>query len=425
MTNITLPPSLDRNALAAFCTQLGQALAQSGDVTITSGSVTQPPSFTWQLPRDPSQFVKTKPAKGESWITPYGTTEKRLTAHATDIPGSERFRNDYSRRQPYNVDGTRLFGDQGSGYWGLYDAQSGVYLKKLNGPAGDCEIQWDATDPNICWYLDNNGGTVFHRLNVVTNVNSVHWDFGSVVKNIFGVAVARCWTKSEGSPSKDGQFWGLMVETSSFQPLGFVVLDVVNKRVVWSKSNSLRPDHVSMSPSGKWFVVSGDDSRGTIAYAVDGSGRTVQLHHKSEHSDLGLLPNGHDFYISVDYQTNDGDVFVIDLETNTKKVVDKAYHNAWAPNTYSMHFSAKAFDAPGWAVEGRYGAAAGAANIVLINITTGQTVALGANYPVWSDYFDEPHACPNRKLTKLAVNGNFGVSKDIDVYEIQVPALPV
>lgn len=380
-------------------------------------------AFQWQAPRDPSSFSMAKPAKGTSWTTPYGTTEQRMTDHAVDIAGSAMARNDYSRRQPFNADGTRLLVYTGSGYWGLYNTATRAYVGRLAGPAGDAEIQWDVTDPNVLYYLDNNGGTVLRRLNVTTGVASVQYDFTSAVRALWSTA-ARCWTKSEGSPSRDGKLWGLMCETNGFAPLGFVVLDVVNKRVVWSKANTVRPDHVSMSPSGRWFVVSGDDARGTIAYKVDGSGATRQLHAKSEHSDLGVLPSGNDFYVSVNYQTNDGDIFVVDLDAGTKRTIDTAYHNPWSPSTYSMHFSAKAFNAPGWVVESRYGAPAGGANLVLINVVTGRILALGVNYPPWSDYFDEPHATASRDLKKVVVNGSFGTSKNIDVYQINVPVLP-
>jgi hypothetical protein len=36
---------------------------------------------------------------------------------------------------------------------------------------------------------------------------------------------ARVWTKSEGSPSADGRYWGFQVETSNFEPLGLMVWD--------------------------------------------------------------------------------------------------------------------------------------------------------------------------------------------------------
>ena len=49
---------------------------------------------------------------------------------------------------------------------------------------------------------------------------------------------------------------------------------------------------------------------------------------------------------------------------------------------------------------------------------------LGVNYPPWSDYFDEPHATASRDLKKVVVNGSFGTSKNIDVYQINVPVLP-
>jgi hypothetical protein len=131
----------------------------------------------------------------------------------------------------------------------------------------------------------------------------------SAVRALWPAAV-HCWTKLEGSPSEDGNLWGLMCEDSGFRPLGFVVLDVGAKTVVWSMPKSDRPDHVYMSPTGRWFEVSGDRSRETVAYGIapDVLGQVRHLHHKSEHSDLGRCGT-HDFYASVDHQTDQGDVF--------------------------------------------------------------------------------------------------------------------
>lgn len=382
---------------------------------------------TWRPLTSPASApIMAKPAKGSTWTTPYGLQQVRATDHAADIPGSDRFRNDYSRREPWNADGTLFVGDQSSGYWGLYDARTWTYLRRLNGPAGDAEIQWDAADPRILYYLPSNGGTMLRRLDVVTNMSTVQYDFGADVRAIFGSSAARCWTKSEGSPSRDGKLWGLMCQTNSFGMLGYAVLDVQAKRVVWSMRTTALPDHVSMSPSGRWFVRSGDDSLGTVAYAIDGSGRTVQLHHKSEHSDLGVLPGGHDFYASVDYQTNEGDLFAIDIDAGagSRKVIGHAYHDAANPGTYSMHFSAKAFDAPGWVVVSLYGAPSGPANLAIVNVMTGATYGVGLNYPPWSSYWDEPHAVANRNLSSIAVNGTFGQSANVDVYVVRLGALP-
>ena len=392
-------------------------------------SVAGASGFSWQppLPTDPFP-VLARPAKGAAWTTPYGLTEVRVTDHAVEIPGSSWLRNDYSRREPFNADDSIFVGNQSDGSWDIYDVPAWTFHATLNGPGGDAEIQWDSTDPHVLYYLPTNGGTVLYRLDVTTNTSTIQYDFGADAQAALNLAQmpVHCWTKSEGSPSRDGRLWGLMCEDISFAPLGYVVLDVVNHAVVWSTPNSIRPDHVSMSPSGRWFVRSGDDALGTVAYAIDGSGRSVQLHHKSEHSDIGVLPNGDDFYISVDYETNDGDIFSIDIDAgeSSRRVLYHAYNTPWVGDGYSIHFSGKAYAKPGYALAGHYNNSNGKSNIVIVDVVTGALYAVGLNYASWADYFDEPHGVPDRELTRIAVNGNFGHSLDDDVYEIAVPALP-
>ena len=64
-----------------------------------------------------------------------------------------------------------------------------------------------------------------------------------------------------------------------------------------------------MSPSGSHCVVSGDGASGTVAWTRDFS-RGTKVHHKSEHSDLALDADGNDIYVSVDYQSDAGDLFM-------------------------------------------------------------------------------------------------------------------
>lgn len=373
---------------------------------------TPPPSLTPPVLLT-SEPMARKPARGTTVETPhYGTTYNRITDHAADRPQAPWIRNDYSRRQPLNADGTRLLVDCNNGWWCVYDVSDPTrarFLEQLNGPAGDAELQW--ADADTLYFLPINGGTVLRQVKVSTNVSTTVWDFTAQV-TAFWPTARRCWTKSEGSPSADGRFWGLMCETDGFAPLGFVVLDVVNKSVVWHANNSVRPDHVSMSPSGRWFEVSGDDPRGTVAYgiAADVQGQTRQLHHKSEHSDLGLLPNGHDFYVSIDYQTDQGDVFWEDLEdpAGTRHVIFDVYGhpNPIFGTNYAFHFSGKAYGKPGWVLSSNYGVPP--ANIVWIELATARMYGVGISYAIDSNYFDEVQAVVSRDGSAFFYNDNFG-----------------
>jgi hypothetical protein len=367
-----------------------------------------------------------KPARGSAQTVPhYGTTFNRISDHAVDRPSVGMIRNDYSRREPLSKDGTHLLVDCGNGFWCTYDVTDRLHartLQQLNGPAGDSEIQWSATDDDVLYFLGRNGDTVLRQVKVSTNVATVVWDFTSAVRAFWPNAM-HCWTKSEGSPSADGRIWGLMCEDANFNPLGFVALDVVAHTVLWHANNSVRPDHVSMSPSGRWFEVSGDDARGTVAYgiAADNLGQTVQLHHKSEHSDLGIC-NGRDFYASVDYQTDHGDIFYTYLDDGVRHVIGYLYGhpNPWFGTNYAVHISAKAFGKCGF-LSSNYGVPP--ANIVWFSLDAPYgPFGVGMNYAVDQNYFDEVQAAISRDGTEFFYNDNFGgPSQSGDVWRGVMP----
>lgn len=390
-------------------------------------TATQPPPTQWQAPRPGSTFpTQARPAKGAGYVSPYGLTVTRVTDHVLDGCGVW-CREDYNRRQSLNADDSLLAIYQPNGFWDVFDTHSLVFVKRLNGPAGDSEFQWDPNVPNVAYYLPINGGTVLYRLDVSTNTSTPQYDFTAAVQSLWPNA-RRCWTKSEGSPSADGHLWGLMCETDSFAPLGFVVLDVVAKHVVWSRSNSIRPDNVTISPSGRWFVRSGNDSDGTKAFEIGGS-RVWQLHPGVEHADIGVLPDGHDFFVSFDYQTGVTFVTDIDIGPSSRRTLFPIYGNAWLDNVQphpcancAGHWSAKAFRKPGWALFGSYGTPP--ANIVAVNVVTGDIYGVGANYINDQDYFDEPHCFVSRDFTTAYCNENWGTSLSGDVVRYDIPALP-
>lgn len=406
-----------------------------------------------------------KPARGVTLQTRYGTDANRISDHAVDVPGVGMIREDYSRRQPVNADGTRLLAGYNDEYWYVYDISDPVharFLTQLVGPVGDAELQWSATDPNVLYYLPINGGTVLKSVDIRTNASTVVYDFTADVTALWPSA-RRAWTKSEGSPSADGRYWGLMVETDGFAPLGFVVLDIVAKRITWHANNSVRPDHVSMTPSGRWFEVSGDDARGTVVYGVVDSnlGQTKQLHHKSEHSDIGYCGN-FDFYASVDYQTNLGDVFWESLEDNTVQKIEHpagahfqtsalgnakrsgkmvtttapstvsaitrhvvgyvyGHPNPWFNTNYAIHVSAKAFGKCSF-LSSNYGTPP--ANVVLWDMTAPANMpyGVGENYALIGNYFDEVQAALARDGKSFFYNDNFGgPSLSGDVYRGTMP----
>ncbi|KAF1710012.1 hypothetical protein CSC70_10080 [Pseudoxanthomonas kalamensis DSM 18571] len=443
-----LPRTLHRLSLllAALCLLAPVANAESLGVcssfynssfTLTEGKV------------NPTMTSLAKPAKGTVLKEPnFNTCLVRATDHSSEGLGSFA-RNDYSRRQAFNANNTYFISYTLNGSWHLYNADTLAHIRQL-GPssgqrlAGDAEPHWHPTNPNILYYLPTNGGTKLYQLNVQTNTPSLAADFAGKLPS-WGASAAHIWTKSEGSPSADGRYWGFQVEDSNFKLLGFMVWDLQENKLIGSRQHTSRPDHSSMSAAGRWFVTS-SDSEGTWAWSPNFSVKKKLLH-KSEHSDLALGPNGEDYYVSIDYQSSSGDVFFVDIDacpsvpasaTNAdvcpRTVLFPTYINGAAT---AMHFSGKGFNKPGWLVLSTYAASNSRDGSRPWYTDKVYAIELKKNPLIYTlaytrrvgggTYWSEPHATVSRDFTRIAFNSNWGVSgDDIDTYIIHIPksALP-
>jgi hypothetical protein len=360
-----------------------------------------------------------KPQKGARYDEPaFHTCVVRATDHEKE--GVDGFaRHDYSRRQSFNADGSHFLVNSHEGGWFLYDARTLKKLQALPALHGDAEPQWHPTDPNILYFGERNGGLRIYSLDIRKNAVRDAIDLRGKLP---WPKAARAWTKSEGSPSKDGRYWPFQVETESFDILGFAVWDLVKNKLVGSIASTDRPDHVSMSPSGRWFVSSADD--GTTAWSLDFKTRRP-LHKHSEHSDLAIGANGHDYYVSIDYQSNDGNIFMIDIDTGERTDLMRTYFNGAAS---AFHFSGKGFDRPGWVLVSAYGGYGPPQwymdKVFVMELAKNPRIyQLAVTHSAVKDqYFAEPQATVSRDFSSILFNSNWGVpaSGDVDAYLIKL-----
>lgn len=391
---------------------------------------------------NPAASAGTKPPKGVPLADAgFGTCMVRATQHDVEPPPTFA-RNDYSRRQPFNADNSRILVYSQGGFWHLYDANTLAYVERLNGPAGDAEPQWHPTDPNTLYFLPTNGGLKIFALDIRSNTARTVADFTG---RLPWADASHLWTKSEGSPSRDARYWGFQAEaTNNFDIRGFVVYDLQQDRIVGTRNSSDRPDHVSMTPSGRWFT-SSSDNEGTFAWSLDFSVKKKLLH-KSEHSDLAVGPDGHDYYVSIDFQSNNGDVFFVDIDNcpavpadTSPASVPECPRTVLFPTylngaTTSVHVSGKAYGKPGWALissfatnPSRDGSWPWFTNKLFAVELTASPRVYGLGYHQvtrYEGYWTEPHAAVNRDFTRLMFNSNWNSSSDTDVddYMIEIPA---
>jgi len=311
------------------------------------------------------------------------------------------------------------------GGWHLYDNKY-KHLGQLSGPAADSEPQWDATDPDVLYYVPTNGvGLKLYKLNVRTGAKTVVGDFASRLKARWPTANA-AWTRSEGSPSADSRYWCFMVDTATWGTVGLFTWDRVTDTILGMKDMSGEsPNHVSMSPSGNYCVSSHYTSPGVIAYSRDFKS-SKKVSDTGEHSDIGLDVSGDDMYVSIDYNDAGGSVYMVNLRTGARTNLFPSYVNG---TTTAFHFSGKNFRKPGWFVMSTY-AESGSQQWLHRKVTVVQMKANPVTYSLvnthtdYDGYWTAPVASVNRDLTKVVWNSNWDINTemDVDTYLVQIPA---
>jgi PKD repeat protein len=365
-----------------------------------------------------------KPTKGAAFSEPsFHTCVVRATDHAADGVSGYAV-NDDSRRQSFNADDSRFIVTSGDGTWYLYDANSLQKIAALNGPSGNAEPQWHPTNPDILYYLPTNGGTQIYALDVSTNSSTLAADLSGELPF---AGAAHVWTHGAGSPSSDGRYWGFQVEDANFNILGLMVWDMLANRVVGSTPITTRPDNVSMSPSGRWLVSSASD--GVYAWSPDFSVKKPLYTH-TENADLAIGANGDDVFVSIDYQSAGGDVFMVDIDTGVRKELFATYLNG---ATSSMDFSGKAYASPGWVLVSAFAGTPSRdgstpwfeERVFTLQLAANpQVFELAAHRSTYNGAVTQPYAATNHDLTRVLFNSNWGGSDptDMDAYMIQLPA---
>eukprot|EP00029_Vermamoeba_vermiformis_P011521 TRINITY_DN634_c0_g1_i4.p1 TRINITY_DN634_c0_g1~~TRINITY_DN634_c0_g1_i4.p1 ORF type:complete len:614 (-),score=134.29 TRINITY_DN634_c0_g1_i4:61-1902(-) len=368
-----------------------------------------------------------KPAKAVPFADPtYKTCLYRATNYASD--GMSGFAiNDYSRRQPFNADGSIQLVYALDGYWWTINTTTSRPVSKLIGPAGDSELQWHPTDPKTLYYLPTYGvGMKIYSLNVLTVQSTVVADLSARLTARWASARA-AWTKSEGSPSANGRYWCMMVDDADWSSVGVFTFDLQTNTILgYLNTNGKRPDHVSMTPTGNYCVVSWLDD--TSVFNRDMTNKRTILA-SSQHSDIALGADGDDYFVALDYASNTGDVFMTNLRTLVKTVLFPTYFGD--SSTLAYHISGKAFNYPGYFIMSTY-ATTGPNHwnhnkIFAVQLAANPKVyQLAHHQSFYEGYFTAPHAAVNRDFTMIAFTSNWRTqtSEGMDTYVIELPKNP-
>ena len=416
---ITLPP--EGRPTEPQCAEMGTSL-------VTDLEVRQTPRLSEPPPRTPFRDEV------------FGTCLVRVTDRSSDLSPddpSAGLKNEYSRAQSFNADGSLLLARGIDGTWYLYDAQT---LQPLGELSISQEPRWDANDPHLLYYTEE---TRLMALDVGSGEQRVVHDFAA---DLPGQSPAAIWTRYEGRPSIDTRYWGLMAEDEDWLPAAFLVYDRHADQVTIRDTRRMAGieddvDHVTISPLGTYFLASfdrscergqpGDDARpcGLMVYDRDlTNGRSVLR--TIGHYDPALDAQRREVIIYQDIDTDH--ISVLDLETGA---VTPLFAIDFGHTPIGFHFSGLAHDRPGWALVSTYSGGHPTAftwmddQVFAVELKAGgRVVRLAHTHSVVDenqehDYWAEPHGSVNQDFTRIVFTSNWGRSgtAEVEMYVIELP----
>ena len=394
--------------------------------------------------------VVEKPVQGVSYIDQsFFSSVSRLTDATSSemVSGLTVAKNDYSRVQVENADGSRLL-------LLAMHPEEGVLSYALANPDGsniefiqfpndapttrpwmhdESEARWHPTNPDIIRFIAGQNSYVgtlkIFEYRVSTGLVTVLSDLQGKLpeswgNNLYGM------TLFEGGASADGNRYAWVVEGGSQErPKGFVSFDVREGGIVLGTLDydNHQHDNIGISHSGKYVVISGTDE--TASYSIDFSEKRV-LMRESQHADLCRLANGNDCYVTVSFDdvSNDnyGKVFFTDLVTGE---VNTLFDVFGLGNT-SLHFSGRAYDVPGWVVVSTYNCSAAVSSQFPTSLCDRvMLVELAANPKIYniawaqssgSQYLSEPQASISRDGQRIYFSSDWYDESSVDLYRIDV-----
>lgn len=367
----------------------------------------------------------------------FGTCLVRVSDRRTDIASddsSKGLKNEYSRVQAWNADGSLMVLRGTAATWYLYDARTLRPLRLLP-MGGPVDPRWDARDPGLLHYVD---GTRLVALEVRSGRTRLVHDFAA---DFPGKTLASVSTRYEGSPSLDGATWGLMARDADWKPVALLVYDQSAGKVTAIRDLHGAPelDTVTISPRGTtllaWFDYcrSGKGSLerpcGLMSYSRDLK-RARGLLRIVGHGDLALDAGGREVLVYQDVDTDH--ISMLDLASGA---VTTLWPIDFSHTAQGFHISGRAFERPGWALVSTYNGGHPKAltwmddEVFAVELRPkGRVTRLAHTHArvdeaQEKDYWAEPQASANPDFTRIVFTSNWGRS-GTDQVETFMVALP-
>jgi hypothetical protein len=413
-------------------------LPQAGGEIVCPGP--QPPPVTdlsvYQtppLPEPPARFPFRDPI--------FGTCLVRVTDRKTDLAegdDSAGLKNEYSRVQAFNADGSRILVRGISATWYLYDALTLQQLRQLPFE-GSVDPRWDAGNPDLLYYFDE---VRLMACDVQSLEQMVIHDFAA---DFSGQSLSAVWTRYEGSASLDGRYWGLMAQDQDWQTVALLVYDQQQDQVIARRD--IPPtdtiDAVTISPLGTYLLVY-DEYCGQGQMGTEDASCGLMVYDRSlergrgllriiGHSDLALDAQGREVLVYQDIDTDQ--ISMLDLATGQ---VTALWPIDYSHSAIGLHFSGRAFGRPGWALVSTYNGSHPTNatwmddHVFAVELQAGgRVVRLAHTHSIYDeeqekDYWAEPHASVNPDFTRIVFTSNWGRSgtEEVEMYLIELAGGP-
>lgn len=403
----------------------------------------------------------------------FNDVQVRKLVTLSDAPDTlTNFRHEYSRRQVFNADGSRMIMKASNGWWYQFDAISLeiIYSGRIGPPgngaipglAGECEPIWHATDRAKLAHTAREGGLIWYVRDMFTHTTSVLFDLGPKLQALGGnwVNARRTYFKGEGRPSNDWKRWALMVQNQAGGHIGIIMYDRELDQIIGhlEVGGVNAPDHISTSFTGDYAIPSWYTSaaasipdeqaapvtaaRGARAYVADFSSFTA-LSVLGEHSDTAYYLDENDEIVEVLvaislHGTADGlsrdTIFVRRLDNGEAWEIPFLPFNGGTGDGF--HISGNCTARPGYVVLSKYsgvgtGSYDGQIAVAEIQPPTPERPAkiyrLAHHRSTGSPYEAEPQATSNPDLTRIVFASNHGGSGELVSYCLVLPsnAFPV
>ncbi|MBN1451895.1 MAG: cellulase family glycosylhydrolase [Anaerolineales bacterium] len=400
----------------------------------------QPPLVTDFEVRQPPEMDE--PQRGIPFRDPiFGSCVVRVTDRNTDVSGdddSRGMKNEYSRVQSFNADGTRILVRSVNAYWYLYDAAT---LQPLGSLPLDVEPRWDADDPNIIYFIT---GTRLMSYNLQTGEQVAVHDFAT---DLPGQNPVMVWTRYEGSPSLDSRYWGLMAEDQDWLDSAYLIYDLQTDTVIAMRDlrgwpdDEREADSVTISPLGNYFIVQSDKycEQGQLGSDAHPCGLMVydrdlqngrSLLRIVGHSDTALDADGREVFVYQDIDTDS--ISMLDLETGE---IIPLWPIDFSHTAIGLHFSGRAFQRPGWVLVSTHDGDPASYTwmddqVFALELKPGgRVVRLAHTHSLVDenqehDYWAEPHASVNQDFTRVLFTSNWGRSGTEEVEMFMIDLAP-